>query len=319
MTGGSGLPAQRQTISLLGWAGLLSLLLAAVFFDAYPYDILAYHGPFAAVATGLPRLSHYGMSRFMEHRYQGFPPLWRWLLAPGLGLGLPRLLLLPNLLALLVLIGTCRRCLRLPWPPSLATALLFPIALFGFRTRKAEGGEGQSGQPRLFRIGAGHRGNDLFVHALPEHPAGQTSLPLRRSADVEGLELCIERLGCFLPGGGEEGGGGQERGVGIDRIAPGGLSPFGFLARGKIRGFQSQGQRFVPRGRAGQAVDERGHFRAGSQIARAHLGTIGQEETMPRGEQSQEPHPQARLVGRGGGPARLSDGLFHVAAAQAAE
>ena len=128
------MPAQRRTISLLGWAGLLSLLLAAVFFDAYPYDILAYHGPFAAVATGLPRLSRYGMSTFMEHRYQGFPPLWRWLLAPGLGLGLPRLLLLPNLVALLVLIGTCRRCLRLPWPPSLAAALLFPIALFGFRT-----------------------------------------------------------------------------------------------------------------------------------------------------------------------------------------
>ncbi|MFM7269780.1 MAG: hypothetical protein ACKOZT_14560 [Cyanobium sp.] len=119
---------------VLGAAGVLSLLLAVVYFDAFPYDALAYHGPFAAVATGLPRLSRYTMTAFMEHRYQGFPPLWRWLMAPGLGLGLPRLLLLPNLLALLVLIASCRRCLGLPWAVSLATALLFPIALFGFRS-----------------------------------------------------------------------------------------------------------------------------------------------------------------------------------------
>jgi len=198
MPGGSGLPAQRQKNSLLGWAGLLSLLLAAVFFDAYPYDILAYHGPFAAVATGLPRLSRYGMSSFMEHRYQGFPPLWRWLLAPGLGLGLPRLLLLPNLLALLVLIGTCRRCLRLPWPPSLATALLFPIALFGFRTPYQD-----------FFVGAlGTAAVLLLIEALRQwaesgQGAGSAwlALPLLTAAALtkyQGLFLAVLILGLAL-------------------------------------------------------------------------------------------------------------------------
>lgn len=124
----------KAPASPLAWAVLLALALSAVFFDAFPYDVLAYHGPFSAVATGLPRLSHYGMSLFMEHRFQGFPPLWRWLLAPGLGLGLPRLLGVPNLLALLTLAWTARNTLGIPWPVSMTAALLFPIALFGFRT-----------------------------------------------------------------------------------------------------------------------------------------------------------------------------------------
>ncbi|MEB3242552.1 MAG: hypothetical protein VKO44_02855 [Cyanobacteriota bacterium] len=118
----------------LVWAVLITLLLSVVFFDAFPYDVLAYHGPFSAVATGLPGLSHYAMSPFMEHRFQGFPPLWRWLLAPGLGLRLPRLLVLPNLLALLALVWAARTTLRLPWAVSGAATLLVPIALFGFRT-----------------------------------------------------------------------------------------------------------------------------------------------------------------------------------------
>lgn len=118
----------------LAWAVVGSLALSAVFFDAFPYDVLAYHGPFSAVATGLPRLRDYGMSAFMEHRFQGFPPLWRWLMAPGLGLGLPRLMGVPNLLALLALTWTARTTLRIPWVVTMATALLFPIALFNFRT-----------------------------------------------------------------------------------------------------------------------------------------------------------------------------------------
>ncbi|MFN9624231.1 MAG: hypothetical protein ACK587_15580 [Cyanobacteriota bacterium] len=120
--------------SPLVWAVLLALALSALFFDAFPYDILAYHGPFSAVATGLPGLSNYGMASFMEHRFQGFPPLWRWLMAPGLGLGLPRLMGVANLLALLVLAWTARAVLRIPWFVTLAATLLFPIALFGFRT-----------------------------------------------------------------------------------------------------------------------------------------------------------------------------------------
>jgi hypothetical protein len=124
----------KPLVSPLAWAVLLTLLLSAVFFDAFPYDILAYHGPFSAVATGLPGLRNYGLSLFMEHRFQGFPPLWRWLLAPGLGLGLPRLLGAANLLALLALVSTARTTLRLPWFVSVAATLLFPIALFNFRT-----------------------------------------------------------------------------------------------------------------------------------------------------------------------------------------
>jgi hypothetical protein len=41
LPGGSGLPAQRPSVSLLGWAGLLNLLLAAIYLDADPYDISA--------------------------------------------------------------------------------------------------------------------------------------------------------------------------------------------------------------------------------------------------------------------------------------
>lgn len=118
----------------LAWAVLLVLALSALFFDAFPYDILAYHGPFSAVATGLPGLSNYGMASFMEHRFQGFPPLWRWLMAPGLGLGVPRLMGAANLLALLLLAWTARVTLRLPWFVTMAVTLLFPIALFSFRT-----------------------------------------------------------------------------------------------------------------------------------------------------------------------------------------
>ncbi|MEB3244205.1 MAG: hypothetical protein VKO44_11290 [Cyanobacteriota bacterium] len=118
----------------LAWAVLGMLALSALFFDAFPYDVLAYHGPFAAVATGLSRLSDYSMSAFMLQRYEGFPPLWRWLLAPGLALGQPRLLGLPNLLALLVVAWSAWRTLRLPWWLSMGACLLFPIALFGFRT-----------------------------------------------------------------------------------------------------------------------------------------------------------------------------------------
>jgi hypothetical protein len=113
---------------------LVVLVLSAVFFEAFPYDVLAYHGPFSAVATGLPRLREYGMSEFMTHRFQGFPALWRWVLAPGLGLGLPRLLGWPNMLALLALAWAARASLRLPWFVSMAAVLLYPIALACFRT-----------------------------------------------------------------------------------------------------------------------------------------------------------------------------------------
>jgi hypothetical protein len=126
--------AAKPLTNPLVWAVLAALVLSAVYFDAFPYDVLAYHGPFSALAAGLPRLADFRLSPFLEHRFQGFPPLWRWLMAPGLGLGLPRLLALPNALALLVLARTARITLRLPWFVTVAAALLFPIALFNFRT-----------------------------------------------------------------------------------------------------------------------------------------------------------------------------------------
>lgn len=129
----NGFPA-KPLAHPLAWAVLGGGVLSVLFFDAFPYDVLAYHGPFAALATGLPGLGNFGMTLFMEHRFQGFPPLWRWLLAPGLGLGLPRLMVVPNLLALVTLAWTARSTLRIPWFVSLAAALLFPIALFCFRT-----------------------------------------------------------------------------------------------------------------------------------------------------------------------------------------
>lgn len=112
----------------------LGICLAFIFFDAYIYDVLAYHGPFSAIAAGIRRLDSYRMSEFMHSRFVGFPLLWRWALAPGLALGMPRLLILPNLLALLALVWSARRTLSLPWPLAAATAFIFPISLFGFRS-----------------------------------------------------------------------------------------------------------------------------------------------------------------------------------------
>lgn len=118
----------------LAWAVLVALVLAVVFFDAFPYDVLAYHGPFSAITANLPRLSDFAMSEFLLNRFRGFPPLWRWLVAPGLGLGLPRLLALPNLLALWAMARAASVTLRIPWFVSVAGALLFPIVLACFRT-----------------------------------------------------------------------------------------------------------------------------------------------------------------------------------------
>lgn len=113
---------------------VLGICLAVIFFDAYIYDVLAYHGPFSAITAGISRLNSYRMSQFMHSRFVGFPPLWRWALAPGFALGMPRFLLLPNLFALLVLVWCARRSLSLPWSWTAAATLIFPISLFGFRS-----------------------------------------------------------------------------------------------------------------------------------------------------------------------------------------
>ncbi len=136
----STLMSRLQLCSSRVLVGALALLVALViglstlFYDAFAYDILAYHGPFAAVAAAIPRLSSYSMSESIINRFQGFPPLWRWAMAPGLALGAPRLLILPNVLALIAFVFSARRTLSLPWPLASATALIFPISLFGFRS-----------------------------------------------------------------------------------------------------------------------------------------------------------------------------------------
>lgn len=111
---------------------LLAIFLCFLLVDAFPADSIHYHLPFAIRTFNLPGFPDY--SGFKDSQYFGFPRFWRLALAPGLALDKPRLLLAPNLLGLVIFVQVCHRYLRLPRPWAACCCLVFPVALFSFRT-----------------------------------------------------------------------------------------------------------------------------------------------------------------------------------------
>jgi hypothetical protein len=129
------MPRLRQTLAAILHplpVVLLAIFLCFLLVDAFPADSIHYHLPFAIRAFHLPGFPDY--SGLKDSRYVGFPWLWRLMLAPGLALDRPRLFLLPNLLGLLLFVQVCHRYLRLARPWAACCCLVFPVALFSFRT-----------------------------------------------------------------------------------------------------------------------------------------------------------------------------------------
>ena len=108
----------------------LALAFSFVIFNAFPGDSLMYHLPFAIRFWGLHAWPDF--SGYFEGRYQGFPVLWRIVLLPSLISREPRLMFIPNLLALGCLCWYSRRFLFIPWSISILAALCYPVVLFGF-------------------------------------------------------------------------------------------------------------------------------------------------------------------------------------------
>jgi len=111
-----------------------SLILSLIFFDAYIYDVLAYHGPFSIVATGIERFNHFKLDNFFLQRYNGFAPLWRFTLYPSFSLDLPRLMFIPNALAIIFICWTIHKSTILPWYLTICAIFVFPVSLFSFRS-----------------------------------------------------------------------------------------------------------------------------------------------------------------------------------------
>jgi hypothetical protein len=111
----------------------LALIGSFIFVDAYgPADVVNYHLPFSVRLFGLSNYPDF--TGYMDDLYNGFPVLWRLALAPGLAMDRPRLFLVPNLFALGLFTFLCRRYLRLPLAVAAASCLVFPVALYEFRT-----------------------------------------------------------------------------------------------------------------------------------------------------------------------------------------
>ena len=125
---------QNRTIKILIAAILCTLFLSLVYFDPFIYDVLAYHAPFSGILNNIDTLNGHSLSPFLSERFKGFPALWSYLIAPGLKYDLPRLLILPNALILLLLIIVSRKVDNNPWFLPLTSTFLYPIALFGFRS-----------------------------------------------------------------------------------------------------------------------------------------------------------------------------------------
>jgi len=113
---------------------IIILILAFVYFDPFIYDVLAYHGPFAAKQFMISGLSDVLGNPSLIHRYQGFAPFWRLALWLSLSLGLPRLIFAPNIIAL-TLFCLCLKWVKvLPWYITTLAILAYPIVLFNFRS-----------------------------------------------------------------------------------------------------------------------------------------------------------------------------------------
>jgi hypothetical protein len=151
---------------------LLALFLCFLLVDAFPADSIHYHIPFAIRAFDLPGFPDY--SGLRDSRYFGFPSFWRLMLAPGLAFDRPRLFLIPNLLGLILFVQVCHRYLRLPRPWAACCCLMFPVALFSFRTSL----------------------QDFFVNTMVATAMMMLLYPLSRS-DRQGSVPLLGRTDCF--------------------------------------------------------------------------------------------------------------------------
>jgi len=124
----------RLNNNLTVFPAVAILSLSIIFFDAFIYDVLAYHGPFSVIATQVQGLSDFQLDQGLLNRYQGFPPLWRFALYPSFLIGWPRLMLLPNLLILALLCLALQRLKVLPWHLTVCAIFVFPVCLFSFRS-----------------------------------------------------------------------------------------------------------------------------------------------------------------------------------------
>jgi hypothetical protein len=120
----------RSPATLISAIAIITLVYCLITFNAFPGDSLMYHLAFAARFWQLPGWPDY--SGYFEPRYQGFPILWRVLMLPGLVSKEPRLLFLPNLLAMYLLCWSARKYLALSWSLCIVACLCFPVVLFGF-------------------------------------------------------------------------------------------------------------------------------------------------------------------------------------------
>ena len=122
----------NNKLTILGAIAILSL--SIIFFDAFIYDVLAYHGPFSVIATQVKGLSDFQLDQGLLDRFQGFAPLWRFALYPSFVIGWPRLMLLPNLLILFLLCWVIQKLKVLPWHLTVCAIFVFPVCLFSFRS-----------------------------------------------------------------------------------------------------------------------------------------------------------------------------------------
>ena len=116
------------------FGAIVILCLSVIFFDAFLYDVLAYHGPFSVITTQVKGLSDFRLDQGLLHRFQGFAPLWRFALYPSFVIGWPRLMLMPNLLILSILCWAIQRLNILPWYLTVCAIFIFPVCLFSFRS-----------------------------------------------------------------------------------------------------------------------------------------------------------------------------------------
>lgn len=108
---------------------VVALLVCILLYRPWPWDTTAYHLPFAARALDISKYAN--ISALLNHRYEGFPILWRYALAPGLAFNVPRLYLLPNFLATLAIAYSSVAVLAVPWYWGIAATICFPISLIG--------------------------------------------------------------------------------------------------------------------------------------------------------------------------------------------
>ena len=127
-------PFSRSNNILTIFLAITTLSLSIIFFDAFIYDVLAYHGPFSVIAGQVKGLSDFQLDQGLLNRFQGFAPLWRFALYPSFVIGWPRLMLLPNLLILSLLCWATHRLRILPWHLTVCAIFVFPVCLFSFRS-----------------------------------------------------------------------------------------------------------------------------------------------------------------------------------------